>query len=333
MKVVGLQTSIWSNNLKSLYLLLIFPVIICFLGFIIILALNIASDTGSDTKTYTSYPAIDRYGKVTLPVNTYVDPYKKTTDSIPVVTPFFLGGVGVWFLIAWAYNRQMILRLTKSKPLSRNENPRVYNIVENLCISRGLPVPKIYIMEEASLNAFASGLSPKESIIGFTRGILDKLNDQELEAVAAHEVTHIMNYDTRLMLVSIIFVGIIQTMTEVFVRIRFRSSGKKNDGAGIIFLLQIVAMILGFLVAALIQSAISRKREFLGDAGSVELVKSSQPLISALMKISQDPGVEAINNKSVSQMFIFSPSLSKLKSLFASHPPIEERIKALQAIG
>jgi heat shock protein HtpX len=310
----------------------LFPVIICFLGFIIVLAISIAEDSGPTNACPTT---VNSYtGKLTIPTNCkYVDPLTKTVDSMPWITPFFFGGVGIWFLIAWAFNQQMILSLTKSKSLTREENPRVYNIVENLCISRGLPVPKIYIMEESSLNAFASGLSPKNAIIGFTRGILEKLDDKELEAVAAHEITHIMNYDTRLMLVAIIFVGIIQTMSEVFFRVRFSGSGKKNDGAAAIFLLQIVALIVGFLVTALIQSAISRKREFLGDAGSVELVKSSQPLISALMKISQDPGVEAINNQSVSQMFLYNPRATKLSSLFASHPPIEERIKALQAIG
>jgi heat shock protein HtpX len=250
-----------------------------------------------------------------------------------LIAPFFFGGVGIWFLIAWAFNRQMITGLTKSRSLSRQENPRVYNIVENLCISRGLPVPKIYIIEDTSINAFASGLSPKDSLIGFTRGALEKLDDRELEAVAAHEVTHIMNYDIRLMLVAIIFVGIIQTMTQVIIRTRFKSNDSKNNGAMAIFVIQIVAFILGFFVSLIIQSAISRKREFLGDAGSVELVKSSQPLISALQKISGDPAVEAVTNTSISQMFIYATSTSKISGLFATHPPIEERIKALQAIG
>jgi len=330
MKVVGLQTFIWSNNLKSLYLLVMFPVLVCVIGLIITFAINIASDEGPTVKyKYTS-------GRVVEVANpSYKGPFAKTIDSIPTVAPLFFTGVGVWFLIAWTFNKQIVLGLTHSKPLTRNENPRVYNIVENLCISRGLPTPKIYVIEDESLNAFASGLSPKSSIIGFTRGILTKLDDQELEAVAAHEITHILNYDIRLMLISIVFVGIIQTMSQVFFRVRFSGgSDKKNNGAAVIFILQIVVFILGFLVSFMIQAAISRKREFLADAGSVELVKSSNPMISALSKIAGDPNVEAVTNASVAQMFIYSPMhASRISGMFASHPSVEDRIKALRTIG
>jgi heat shock protein HtpX len=136
----------------------------------------------------------------------------------------------VWFLIAFAFNKQIINAMTKSKGLERKDNPKIYNIVENLCISRGLPVPTIQIIEDDSLNAFASGLSPKDSAITFSRGILNKLSDQEIEAVAAHELTHIINRDVRLMIVSIIFVGIIQTIADLIVRVNIRSNNNKDSG-------------------------------------------------------------------------------------------------------
>jgi heat shock protein HtpX len=212
--------------------------------------------------------------------------------------------------------------------------------VENLCISRGLPVPTIQIIEDDSLNAFASGLSPKDSAITFSRGILNKLSDQEIEAVAAHELTHIINRDVRLMIVSIIFVGIIQTIADLIVRVNIRSNNNKDSGNLflIILAIKIVAFILGFFISVIVQLTISRKREFLADAGSVELTKTSEYLISALTKISQDSQIEAVENRSVAQMFFDNPLSKKEKlnfidKMFMTHPSIDERIAALRMVA
>ncbi len=338
MQVFGLQTFIWQNNLKSFLLLLIFPVLLGIISIMILFGLTLVSDANTETEqTQLVRMADGSYMRYAVPVQE-ADPIKDTLDAIPVVAPFFLGGVALWFLIAWIFNEKMILALTHGESLSRESDPSVYNTVENLCISRGLPVPKIFVIEEPGMNAFASGLSPKNSMICFTRGLLNTLTGPELEAVAAHELTHIINRDTKLMLIAIIFVGIIQTLTEVFIRVRVRGNGKKGGEAALVFfVLQVVAFILGFLVSVFVQAAISRKREYLADAGSVELIKSSQPLISALQKIDMNSHVAAVENQSVAQMFIVHPMFADSRGifsrLFATHPPLEERIAALQSIG
>jgi len=254
---------------------------------------------------------------------------------MPQITPFFFGGILIWFIISFLFHKNLITTLTHAKPIERSVYPKLYNIVENLCISRGLPTPKIYIINDASMNAFASGLSPKDSIIVFTQGLVNKLDDKEIEAVAAHELTHIMNRDTRLMLIAIIFVGIITTLSEILIRMRIRPKGKKAGSAVLIMLaVKLIAFIIGTFISIMIQSAISRKREFLADSGSVELTKDSKHLISALEKISQDSKVEAINNKNLAQMFIINP-ISETKTnvwnkLFSTHPPVAERIEILK---
>jgi heat shock protein HtpX len=337
MQVFGLQTFIWQNNLKSLLLLLFFPLMVTVIGVMILFSFVLISDANTSNSTTTTTSRTNRITNV-QPVVKQADPVAETISAIPYVTPFFFLGVGFWFLIAWLFNEKMILALTHGQPLTRESNPRIYNIVENLCISRGLTVPRLYVIEEPGLNAFASGLSPKNAIMCFTRGLIETLSDAELEAVAAHELTHIINRDTRLMLIVIIFVGIIQTMVEVFIRIRVRSSDKKGGEAMlIVFVLQILAFILGFFVSVFVQAAVSRKREFLADAGSVELVKSSQPLISALERIDLNHHVMAVENQNVAQMFIARPMFDDeggiFAKLFATHPPTEERIAALRSIG
>lgn len=255
---------------------------------------------------------------------------------------YILGGVGVWFLIAWLFHQRMILAMTHSKPLDRKDNPLIYNIVERLCISRGLPMPKLYIIEDESMNAFASGLSPKNALISFSRGILNTLNKEELEAVAAHELTHIMNRDIRLMVIAIIFVGIIQTVSEVFLRSHINiSSDNKNGGNAflVILAIKLVVFLLGFLFTTIVQLAISRKREYLADAGAVELTKSGEHLISALEKISTDSRIEVIENRSVAQMCIENPlgeqgkKRGLFQNLFSTHPAMEDRISVLRQIG
>lgn len=314
MKVVGLQTHIWDNNLKSIFLLTVFPLIIGILVYLACLILAIAGESK----------------------DILYDSISFTFASMLFVIPAIL----IWFSIAFAFNKQIINAMTKSKGLERTDNPKIYNIVENLCISRGLPVPSIQVIEDDSLNAFASGLSPKDSAITFSRGILNKLSDQEIEAVAAHELTHIINRDVRLMVVSIIFVGIIQTIADLIVRVNIKSNGKDSGSlAMVILLIKLIAFVLGFFVSVIVQLAISRKREFLADAGSVELTKTSEYLISALEKIDQDPRIEAVENRSVAQMFFDNPLANKnrkvnfLDKMFMTHPSMDERIAALRMVA
>ena len=225
--------------------------------------------------------------------------------------PYTMGVVLIWFLIAFWANTSIIKAATGAKPLDRRENKRVYNLVENLCMANGMKTPKINIM-----------------------------NDEELEAVIAHELTHIRNRDVRLLIVSIVFVGIFSMLTQItfytITHARIRSNGKNGGGAILIILIALVIAAVGYFFASLMRFAISRKREYMADAGSAEMTKNPLALASALRKISDDPDIEAVKRGDVAQLFIQNPgdqsksALSGLSGLFATHPPIEKRISILE---
>jgi len=250
--------------------------------------------------------------------------------------PFIAAGVIIWFTVAWFSHSSMIMAATGSKPLSRNENKRVYNLVENLCISTGMSIPRINIIEDDSLNAFASGINSNTFSVSLSRGIIDKLNDQELEAVIAHELTHIRNRDVRLLIISIVFVGIFAFISEMIFRsMQFGRIGRGKKEGGTIIIALLLALV-GYLIASLFRFALSRKREYLADAGSAELTRNPLALASALRKISEDPQIEAVQRKDVAQMFIENPGTKEqkssfsLSSLFETHPPISKRIEILE---
>jgi heat shock protein HtpX len=256
--------------------------------------------------------------------------------SFIMTAPFIIFGVIIWFTIAWFSHSSMINAATNSKPLARNENKRVYNLVENLCISAGMTMPKVNVIEDDSLNAFASGIDSKTFSVSLSRGIINKLNDEELEAVIAHELTHIKNRDVRLLIISIVFVGIFAFISETLLRsMRFGRMGRgKKEGAGIVIVLLLA--LVGYLIASLFRFALSRKREYLADAGSAELTRRPLALASALRKVAADPTIEAVKRKDVAQMFIENPQVKEKKSsfsltsLFATHPPISKRIQLLE---
>lgn len=257
--------------------------------------------------------------------------------------PWVIGGVLIWFLIAWSANTAMIRKATGARPLQRKENKKVYNLVENLCISRGMKMPKVNIIEDDSLNAFASGINKKTYTITLSRGIIHKLNDEELEGVIAHELSHIRNRDVRLLIVSIIFVGIFAMLTEILLRSFFYSSITRGRGGGgggknrgIAILIALALAVVGFIITSLFRFAISRKREYMADAGAAQLTKRPKALASALRKVSQNPKIEAVTRKDVAQLFIENPKEQKkdlfsfFNGLFATHPPIEKRIDVLE---
>ncbi len=282
MKYFGLQSQIWRNNTNSAVLLVMFPFIFFVLTWLFFFFLSLRSDTQW---------SIDQ-----------------VNHSFLATIPFIIIGVLVWFTIAWFSHTSMINSATDSQPLSSNENKRVYNLVENLCISAGMTTPRINIIPDNSLNAFASGLNSKTFSISLSRGIIDKLNDEELEAVIAHELTHIRNRDVRLLIVSIIFVGIFAFISQaIFRSMQFGriGRGKKDGGAAIIIALLLA--LVGLLISSLFRFALSRKREYLADAGSAELTHRPLALASALRKISVDPTIEAVKRKDIAQLFIENP--------------------------
>jgi len=314
MKYTGLNKQIRKNNFNSILLLFAFPALL--LGMFYAIVYFIAQKNGSD---YAGYGAVD-------PNITFLS-----------ILPFILIGTVIWFLIAWAGHSTFIRLATGAKPLERKENKRVYNLVENLCISRGMKTPKINIIEDDSLNAFASGIDERSYTVTLSRGIINKLNDEELEGVIAHELSHIRNRDVRVLIISIIFVGIFAFLAEMAFRsLRFIGGGRKKDGkgAGIIILIAIVVTAVCYLLSILLRFGISRSREYLADAGSAEMTKKPYALASALKKIDADPYIEAVENRDVAQLFIDNPKPSKhgfsWDNLFATHPPIEKRIELLE---
>jgi heat shock protein HtpX len=311
MKYFGLQSQIRKNNMNSVLILLMFPVVFYGLTWLFLFFTSIGPENEQ---------------KGLLDVN------RSFLSAIPWVTV----GVAVWFIIAWFSHTSIINSATNSKPLERKENKRVYNLVENLCISIGMQMPKINLIEDDSLNAFASGINSKTYSVSLSRGIIDKLEDNELEAVIAHELTHIRNRDVRLLIISIVFVGIFGFITEMLFRsLRFGRIGRGKKEGGGIFIALLLAL-LGYLLASLFRFALSRKREYLADAGSAELTRRPLALASALRKVSADPTIEAVKRKDVAQMFIENPQETEGKNkfsfanLFTTHPPIQKRIELLE---
>lgn len=264
------------------------------------------------------------------------EPYQN--EQFLQILPIVLGAVAVWFLIAYFFNSKMIEFATKSHTLDRKNNMRVYNLVENLCMSQGRKMPKVHIIESDGLNAFASGLSEKTYTITLTRGIIEKLNDAELEGVIAHELAHIINKDVRLLIVSIIFVGILGFLVQVLFRSLIYggrgSSDRKKDGRVIAVILVVSA--LAYLLTILFRFALSRKREFMADAAAAEMTKRPDALASALRKISGHSEVEEVASGDVKGMFISNEpkanAFSAITGLFATHPPIQKRIAFLEQV-
>ncbi len=308
MQYVGLTRQIQRNNTNSVLLLIAFPALLLAMSYAILF--------------FTGNQDADQ-----------------TNQYFLQLMPFVLAGVGIWFLIAWAGHNAFIKLSTGAKSLERKENKRVYNLLENICISQGMKMPRLNIIQDDSLNAFASGINENSYSISLSTGILDKLTDEELEGVLAHELTHIRNRDVRLLIISIIFVGIFSFIAEMAFRgLRFAGRGKSDrdsKGSGAIVLIVIAITAVAYLISVLLRFGISRKREYLADAGAAEITKKPYALASALRKISADPMIEAVESRDVAQLFIDNPKPSVHKSaswdnLFATHPPIEKRIALLE---
>lgn len=258
--------------------------------------------------------------------------------------PMVLLAVGIWFVVAYFANSAMINSAAKSHSISRKENMRIYNLTENLCMSIGMKMPQLRIIEDSALNAFASGINEKTYTVTLTRGIIEMLDDDELEGVIAHELMHIRNSDVKLLIVSIIFVGIFSFIMQVALRSilygGMSSNQKKDDGKGgaAIMILIVVLAALAYFLSILFKLALSRKREYMADSGAAEMTKNPLALASALEKISGNHHVDKVKSADVQQMFIentpkdgtSSNLLGGLGSIFSTHPPIEKRIQILK---
>jgi heat shock protein HtpX len=254
---------------------------------------------------------------------------------IAVVLAFFQSFFSYW------YSDKIVLTISRAKPAAKKDNLELYRLVENLSIAAGLPLPKIYLIAEKQPNAFATGRDAKHATVAVTQGLLDKLERSELEGVIAHELSHIGNKDILLSTIIVVLVGIVALLSNFFLRISFwgglRKRDSRNSGGAVLIALAILAALLAPITAALIQLAVSRRREFLADASAGLLTRYPEGLARALEKISRDPSPMKVANNSTAHLFIASPfkgrqAKSWFAKLFSTHPPVEERIKALRAM-
>jgi heat shock protein HtpX len=250
-----------------------------------------------------------------------------------MAAPFATVGTLIWLFIAYKFNQSIVDMVTGARAVTRAEEPRLYNLLENLCISRGIPMPQLKIMETGALNAFASGLNPQQYSITVTTGLINALDDAEIEAVLGHELTHIRNGDVRMLVIAVIIAGVISFFAEMFFRMffygGFRSSRSSDDrkGGGFAIAIAVGLIALAWFLSVVIRFALSRRREFLADAGAVELTKNPDAMISALRKI-ENRGELEVATSGVMEMCIDNPR-EGFQDLFATQPAIEKRVDAL----
>ncbi|MBQ5713202.1 MAG: M48 family metallopeptidase [Bacteroidaceae bacterium] len=330
MSYVGIHTQQVQNNMKSILLLILFPCIVLGMVYAFLAITNM-------------YEVPDGYQSSRFVVDTAT-----ANAAFLEALPWVVGIVGIWFLISYFTNASMVRQATGARSLERRDNPRVYNIVENLTMACGMPMPKINVIYDPQLNAFASGIDEKSYTVTVTTGICNRLNDDELAGVIAHELTHIRNRDTRLLIVSIIFVGIMGTALSLAVRMLWNAflfgggsrrsdrEGKNNGGMIVVIVIAVVLAAVGYFFTMLTRFAISRKREYMADAGGAELCGNPLALASALRKISNDPGLGGVDREDVAQLFIVRPKAfaseftNMMSNLFSTHPSIESRIAYLE---
>jgi heat shock protein HtpX len=240
-------------------------------------------------------------------------------------------------LIGYYGSDKIVLGISKAKPVTREEYPYLYNVVEGLTIAAGIPQPRCYVIDDTAPNAFAAGRNPKNSVLCVTTGLLQKLNRAELEGVVAHEMSHIRYYDIRLQTLTVVMVGVAALLSDWILRGVFWGGGRRSRGKGgagpILLVVGLVLAVLAPLASQLIRLAVSRKREFLADAGSAELTRYPAGLASALRKIAADTEPLEAANKATAHMYIVNPLKDlrgRVNNLFSTHPPIEERIAALE---
>jgi heat shock protein HtpX len=313
MAAYGLYSHIQSNRRRSIILLaslFVLVYVLVYAGALVAAALSINADLD------------------TLLQIAWIDLLK--------AAPFATIGTIVWVVIAYFFHQSMIDAITGGREVQRAEEPRLYNLLENLCISRGIPTPKLKVVDSDALNAFATGMNAKQYSITVTSGLLDRLDDAEIESVLGHELTHIRNGDVRMMVVAVIIAGAISFFVELVFRLWFynglsfrseRSDERRGGGAGVAILIAVALLVVAYVLSFVIRLALSRSREFLADAGSVELTKNPDAMISALRKIEgrgELPGATS----AVMEMCVDNPRQG-FGELFDTHPSVERRVDAL----
>lgn len=268
--------------------------------------------------------------------------------SIGYVIDWYFEAGGILALIALGYSGitatasyfagdKVALAISGAKQIEKKDAPELFRLVENLAIASGTPMPKVYIIEDDAPNAFATGRDPKHSSVAFTTGLIRRLDRPELEGVVAHELSHIKNYDIRTMTVVVVLVGTVAIMTDLFIRGHIFGGGRqRKEGGGVLLIVGIIMIVLAPVIAQLIKLAVSRQREYLADASGALLTRYPDGLARALEKIASTQAPLKTASTATAHLFIASPfgaKKSMLTGLFATHPPAEERIKRLRAMG
>ncbi|WP_065751476.1 M48 family metallopeptidase [Bradyrhizobium paxllaeri] len=326
MAAYGLYTHIASNKFRSMLLLAGLFLLIYVLVFAGALVAEVVLNSGASLNYYLT----------------------RASRDLIAAFPYATILAAVWIVIAYFFHQNMIDAVTGGESVTRQQQPRLYNLLENLCISRGIPMPKLKVMESPALNAFASGLNRRQYSITVTSGLLKALNDQEIEAVLGHELTHIRNGDVQLMVVAVIIAGVVGFFGELFFRMftnlswnssgsgwsSSRSSSSSSDrdskgggGAIMAIIIAVVLILLAWLLSQVVKLALSRSRELLADAGSVELTKNPDAMITALRKIENRGELEGATS-AVMELCVDNPR-EGFADLFATHPSVDARVKAL----
>ena len=310
----GLYTHIQANRRRSIFLL----IGLFFLVYVMVFAGALAAEA-------MSYDASIQYLM------------REAFRDLIYAAPFATIGTALWIWIAYKFHQSLIDMVTGGHEVTRQEEPRLYNLLENLCISRGIPMPKLKIVDSPALNAFASGMNQKQYAVTVTTGLLQALDDAEIEAVLGHELTHIRNGDVRMLVIAVIIAGVISFFAELMFRMFFysrggwgRSSGDSNrgkGGAGIAIVIAVALIAIAWFLSVVIRFALSRRREFLADAGAVELTKNPDAMITALRKIENRGELEGATS-AVMEMCVDNPR-EGFQDLFATHPSVAARVDAL----
>ncbi len=313
----GLSTHIWNNNLRSVFLLATYPLVLIAIVWSAAFVFGYLQLYGQGNEMAAE-----------LGLHTGNRIISEFWPSIVTV-------VLMWFAIAWFSHTSMVRRLSHSHPVTRAEEPELYNLLENLCISQGVPMPRLEIIESHARNAFASGIGRKSYSITVTRGLLNSLTRDEVEAVLAHELTHILNRDVRLLIVSIIFTGMIGILMQIvwsFLRYSVwvpRSRDRKSGSFLLLFLAIGLILAVGYLATLITRFALSRGREEMADAGAIEMTKNPSAMMSALIRISRHERIPA-TSEDIAMMYTHNSK--PFLGLFSTHPPIDKRIKTISEI-
>ncbi len=322
---VGLKSHIWNNNFRSILLLIAYPLLLLVIAWALAAALGASSPRAAGM--------MYQVGSSTQNIG---DPIGYANAVIFTYWPIIIAVCGIWFTIAWFFHSAMIRRLSRSMPVTRQQESELYNMLENLCISRGMAMPRLEIIETHARNAFASGLTEKSFAVTVTRGLMNSLAEDELEAVIAHELTHIQNRDVRLLIVTVIFTGLFGFLAQLaWSNIRynvFYTAGRRSkNGNGAIVVVIVIAVILwlGYMASLIMRFALSRRREYMADAGAIEMTKNPDAMMRALMRIA---GRDRIPETTDDIAMMCIENRKAFLGVFSTHPPIDKRIKAISRV-